>query len=328
MNDFEARKIISDYSGKPQDLAVHLTTICMCRAGLVYAVFSNLDNYSQVDVGIRFVQMVNYSSLYVLASSGDGNALCKLLKTILLGYQANPSGFSSGLPKLSSEIQTLTNAIADSSANLNPSQPRQLSQCEMDFYVNYNSTNDVMWNLSKGVWNKNGPRVVFNDQICWDLPIKGTGYVTYNVDDLKGKRNDKYGYDQIGTKETIEAMIRIAALWIAYPNHTLDLEYGDVSRPGGVNTPDHGTHMTGKAFDMRLLRKVKGIGGFDYFNKTAYSPDLTKEFILFVANLYPGTEFYFNDPAIEKQDPATEKLVHRSGGHDNHLHVMFPGGKE
>lgn len=133
---------------------------------------------------------------------------------------------------------------------------------------------------------------------------------------------------KIDTKETIEAMMRIAQLWIADPKHTRDLEYGDISRPGGVNTPDHGTHMTGKAFDMRPVRKDAGTGGFKYTDTAIYSQPLTKEFILFVVRLYPGTTFLFNDPVLDVSDNDTSKLVTRSGGHDNHLHVMFPGGQE
>lgn len=55
---------------------------------------------------------------------------------------------------------------------------------------------------------------------------------------------------------------------------------------------------------------------------------MTKEFILFVAGLYPGTEFYFNDAELNQTDKETNRLVSPSNGHDNHIHVMFPGGKE
>ena len=127
-------------------------------------------------------------------------------------------------------------------------------------------------------------------------------------------------------------MMFIAREWAVHPqniNPVRKLEYGDVSRPGGVNTPDHDTHMTGKAFDMRLIRKGESNGiGFTYKDESIYSLPLTKEFILFVVKFYPGTEYYFNDPALWDKDNDTNKIVKRSGGHDNHLHVMFPGGKE
>lgn len=120
-------------------------------------------------------------------------------------------------------------------------------------------------------------------------------------------------------------MISIAAEWIADSSHTRNLEYGDVSRPGGVNTPDHATHNNGKAFDIRPMRK-SGSGGFDYTQTSIYDQSLTKDFILLIVRLYPGTTFYFNDSALNTTDRATRDYVSPSGGHNNHLHVMFPGG--
>lgn len=132
----------------------------------------------------------------------------------------------------------------------------------------------------------------------------------------------------IGTKETIEAMIKLASHWDSkHPNRKL--QYGDISRPGGINTPDHGTHMTGKAFDMRLLRKDSATGGFTYKQNAIYDQTLTKEFILLTVSLNPGTTFYFNDPDIHTKDSRTKNIVDPSDAtHDNHLHVMFPGGRE
>ncbi len=93
--------------------------------------------------------------------------------------------------------------------------------------------------------------------------------------------------------------------------------------------PDHVTHNNGKAFDMRLLRKGKSNGaGFSYTQTGIYSQDLTKEFIIFLVKLYPGTIFHFNDPVLDTVDKDTTDVVSKSGGHENHLHVMFPGGKE
>lgn len=123
-------------------------------------------------------------------------------------------------------------------------------------------------------------------------------------------------------------MIRIAQVWIADPKHTRDLEYGDVSRPGGINTPDHSTHKTGKAFDVRLQRKDNSTGGFSYTQTGTYNRELTKEFILLVVQLYPGTTVLFNDKTLHTDDKETNNLVNPSDGHNDHLHMMFPGGKE
>lgn len=121
-------------------------------------------------------------------------------------------------------------------------------------------------------------------------------------------------------------MINLASQWDSKHSNR-KLQYGDISRPGGINTPDHGTHMTGKAFDMRLLRKDSATGGFTYKQNAIYDQALTKELILLTVRLYPGTTFYFNDPQISKNDSQTKNIVSPSdSSHDNHLHVMFPGG--
>lgn len=173
-------------------------------------------------------------------------------------------------------------------------------------------------------------RKLYDPLICWDLPISGVGFTTYTIDDLRRTTlgDSKYGYDQIGTKETIEAMIQIAKSWNALHPDRL-LQYGDISRPGGINTPDHGTHRTGKAFDMRLFRKDAQAGGFEYTNSGIYSRELTKKFILMVVGLHPGTTVFFNDAELHRIDRETSAIVDSSDkSHINHLHVMFPGGRE
>ena len=173
-------------------------------------------------------------------------------------------------------------------------------------------------------------RKLYDPAICWDLPENGVGFTTYRIDDLKKESLGelKYGYDQIGTKETIEAMIRVAKEWnVLHPDRLL--QYGDISRPGGINTPDHGTHKTGKAFDMRLLRKDGLLEGCKYNQTLVYSRELTKEYILLVLRLYPGTAIYFNDAELNNKDSDTKNFVDPSdASHDNHLHAMFPGGRE
>lgn len=122
-------------------------------------------------------------------------------------------------------------------------------------------------------------------------------------------------------------MSRIAQTWFA--KYSFKLQYGDISRPGGINTPDHSTHKLGKAFDIRLQRKDNSSsGGFSWSQTSVYNRELTKEFILFVIKLYPGTTFYFNDKEVNEKDMDTRNFVDSSKGHDDHLHVMFPGGRE
>ncbi len=119
-------------------------------------------------------------------------------------------------------------------------QPRQLSQTEMDYYDAYNRTDAIMWeNVNKVYYSNRGQRNDFNSSICWQLPMQGVGYVVYSQNDLQKDYvlmahrkdfKDDYGYDQIGTKETIEAMIRIADEW-ANLDTGRQLQYGDILCP-------------------------------------------------------------------------------------------------
>ncbi len=182
----------------------------------------------------------------------------QLLEDSLIDYKLRKGTYRSGIPILStSKFESLRYAVGNAPfLKEETTKPRKLSECEIDYYINYGKKSPHI-----SSWK----RKTFDKDICWQLPRRGIGYVIYNPDDLKGaKRGDRYGYDQIGTKETVFAMIEIAKKWNSkYPN-TL-LEYGDISRPGGVDTPDHATHQDGRAFDMRLLRNDGKTGvGFTY----------------------------------------------------------------
>lgn len=198
-------------------------------------------------------------------------------------------------------------------------KPRQLTAEEIDFYKKLDKKQN--WT------DKEGNRAVNNiwrDDVIWELPEKGEGYFIYNRNDLAGRKglDDDKGLDEIGTKETVERIIAIAKEWNKL-HADQPLQIGDISRPGGIDTPDHETHMDGKAFDMRPLRKKDGTGGFTYNDASIYSADLTKEFIRCVRLLYPKTTFYFNDKKIY-EDNEFKSFVSKKGGHDNHIHIMLP----
>lgn len=210
-------------------------------------------------------------------------------------------------------------------------EPRKLSDAEMNFYSNYNEGKLIFYERGRktGILHSfGGKRNNFDSNICWELPTSGAGFVVYNRDDLKDVADlkDKKGLDQIGTKETIDAMINIAKEWRVSHADRL-LQYGDISRPGGINTPDHGTHNNGKVFDVRPLRNDSQVGDSAKltYNDSSYDLGLTKEFILLIRRLYPGTKFYFNDSKIYGNREFSS-FVTKMGGHDNHLHVIFPGG--
>lgn len=191
--------------------------------------------------------------------------------------------------------------------------PRKLTDKEIEFYKKLDKTQS--W---KGAVNN-----LWRDAVIYELPASGTGYTIYNLNDLAGRAglDDPYGLDEIGTKETVEKIIRLGEEWDKVHSEQ-PLQIGDISRPGGIDTPDHDTHMDGKAFDMRALRKKNGTGSFTHENKDIYSADLTKEFIRCVRLLWPTTTFYYNDEGIN-QDKEFKSFVTHKGGHDNHIHVMF-----
>jgi hypothetical protein len=161
--------------------------------------------------------------------------------------------------------------------------------------------------------------------VCWELPSEGNGlYSTYN-------RNDELadGLDQIGTYQTIQAILTLAKAW-KNRNTGAILEIGDISRAGGLDTSAHETHEDGKAFDMRPLRNDGGSGTPIGLDATSYHPlyhrDWTKAFIKLVQNLYPGSVVYFNDKFIY-EDPEFRNFVKFADKHFDHLHIIFPGGE-
>lgn len=253
-------------------------------------------------------------------------------RTMLLGHFLAPS-FQAIRNRIAAAKAAATGSVnSDLLIQQNNSgQPQKLSDDIMNYYRELNKTASVLWENRKKGWTKTGPRVTFNDDICWDLPNGGTGFVVYSPDDLRRndtyykKLNDNYGYDQIGTKETVDSVMKIGIEWnVLHPEQPLQI--GDISRPGGVNTPDHGTHNNGKIFDMRPLQKTYAPNGLTW-NSANYSSELTKDFIRLAIKSVPGTTVYFNDKNIHT-DKEFNKIVSQMGGHDDHLHVMFPGGIE
>lgn len=318
-----------DYEGLGKDLAVRVKEF----PGIVYLVFVELqeqefDSSTIIYVARNFFDNANQSILNYIGKTTDGNILLAKVKAILKCDLADNKS-AGRCVNIDAALITNNGEAKPAHKAEDTAQPRKLSDAEINVFVERGQ--------NQKLWKRKGrfvSRHLYDPEICWDLPTDGTGFTTYRIDDMKRASlgETKYGYDQIGTKETIEAMMRIAEQWAVLPlnkNPVRKLEYGDISRPGGINTPDHGTHMTGKAFDMRLIRKGESNGiGFTY-KEGIYSQTLTKAFILMVIDLYSGTTFYFNDAELNDKDAATKNFVDPSDiSHDNHLHVMFQGGRE
>ena len=164
-------------------------------------------------------------------------------------------------------------------------------------------------------------------EICWELPIEGDGFIAYNRDD-----EEVDGLDQVGTYQTIQSILTIAKAMRA--KGCPILEIGDISRAGGLDTSAHKTHEDGKAFDMRPIRNDGQISvkGFTYKEVPPYHRAWTCEVIRTILRLYPGSIIYFNDEEIYKDLEFRARVVKMGEdgtpeGHDNHLHIIFPGGE-
>jgi hypothetical protein len=301
----EAQALWLKYFGQPDALAGELIRICLIKTGVVYQIFVILDNYSTLDVGCKFLSNIAYAGLQKLVETNDGLFLCKMLHYWLNGgvrvmVKPLPCMF------IAANLTDLKTLIDNSERKRNQTaQPRQLTQAEIDTYKK---------KAKKGE--------AFKDDVVWELPENGTGFITY-------KRNDvsKDGLDQIGTKETVDRIIAIAIDWNAkHPDRILQI--GDISRPGGLDTSQHATHEDGKIFDMRPMRKDNQTGPLTYHQTAVYDVDLTKEFIKLVRAKVPGSTVLFNDKAIHTDDAELAPYVSPSdASHDNHLHIIFPGGK-
>lgn len=339
----EAELLQQKYYGKPQELAAELSRICLSKPGVVYQAFVILDTYSTIDVALRFYAKAGDAVLYKTAVTYDGYILCKRLlewlNTIKL-KNPPPLYFDVALRE-TFRINLLTIILNQTIRRNDLNEPRELSQTEMDYYVEYNKTNAIFWeNVNKVYIANGGKRNDFNSSVCWQLPMSGAGYIVYSQNDLhkdyssmkhRADFKDEYGYDQIATKETIEAAIIIAREH-GTMNSGKPLQYGDFSRPGGINTPDHSTHNVGMAWDMRPLRKSNAVTPLELSRKTFDHPDYdreaTKNFIRMVRRLYPEATFYFNDKKIH-EDIEFSKFVENKPGHWDHLHVMpFLKGRE
>lgn len=168
--------------------------------------------------------------------------------------------------------------------------------------------------------------------ICWELPVRGLGFVTYNRNDAIGNKKKKTYPpknplagriipDQIGTRQTIDRIMTLGSEWYRlHPNRPLQI--GDISFPGGYDTPDHDTHQSGQIVDVRPIRKDSkwGSGGNLNYNSPAYDFDLTKEFIRLILKLYSTTTIYFNDQKVIREFKGIVSYV---SNHDDHLHIMF-----
>jgi hypothetical protein len=312
-----ANALIDKYDGYFSSLNVNslcdeLSQTVMTFTYTVFQVFEVMSErgYSQTaleQVATNLMDRINPTNVIELAKSMHGTILLNRVQ-YLMNCEANPNqtvcrqiavGFQRANEKLREEDKKKPNDTG---------QIQRLTAEEIAYY--------------KTKVPKGGK---FNEEIVWDLPTSGTGFIVYNQDDLKNPKSDIHGYDQIGTKETIDSVMRIARDWSLQSDQLLQI--GDLSRPGGIITPNHHGHRTGKIVDIRPLRNPNIIDErpLYYSDKQRYSVELTKEFIRFVRKSNLIALIRFNDGDIAYNQEFNGYVLKDGKGtvHDNHLHLEF-----
>lgn len=136
-----------------------------------------------------------------------------------------------------------------------------------------------------------------------------SGYYTYGK--LYGQ--PAKGAYQYAHPIMMTAILRVALEWQAIDKRRIGI--GDISLPGGVDTPDHGGHKTGLDVDVRPLRK-DGLEEGVTWHHPEYDHDATQRLIDLFRTLTPVKFIIFNDPRI---------LAFREVKHDDHFHVTLRG---
>jgi hypothetical protein len=165
-----------------------------------------------------------------------------------------------------------------------------------------------------------------NREVRWELPERGLGFVTYNRFHPGSKGNIEKMPDQIGTRQTMDRIRTIAREWYLH-RPSRPLQIGDISRPGGISFPPHGSHRDGKTIDIRPIRNDSkwGPGGNLTYTDASYDREETKALLRIILRLYPRTSFIFNDSKIYLSSEFVGVVRHDSNGsHNNHIHVILP----
>lgn len=148
------------------------------------------------------------------------------------------------------------------------------------------------------------------DRIDTVLPAEGRGFITY--------RREPGGADQVGRAATIRGIMEVAEAWSA-AHASPRLQIGDISRRGGGPFPPHKSHKLGVDVDVRPITK-NGNEEPVNIHLANYSHELTRELCELIRGKIAGVRIFFNDPRL-----ITLGLAQRLAGHDDHLHVRFPG---
>jgi Penicillin-insensitive murein endopeptidase len=144
------------------------------------------------------------------------------------------------------------------------------------------------------------------------LPIRGTGYYTYNPQTGEPPGGPERRF---GTELLVRNLVELGEWWArTYPNRPR-LGIGDLSnRDGGPFRDAHLSHQNGLDVDIRLPRK-DGVEGAAHPGN--YDRELTQAVIDRAAA--QGAELILVGPNLDVHGPVTIWP-----NHDDHLHVRWP----
>jgi murein endopeptidase len=167
----------------------------------------------------------------------------------------------------------------------------------------------VVWRDSLALGTPNNGRLVNGVQ----LPVRGTGYYTYNPDTQRPPGGPDRRW---GTATTIHRILDLGAWWAATHPAAPRLGIGDIAlKGGGPFTSDHASHQNGLDVDIRLVRR-DGVEG--QANPANYDRGLTQEVVdRLVAE---GATMVLIGPSLD----LSCSVCLRWPNHDDHLHVRFP----
>ena len=154
----------------------------------------------------------------------------------------------------------------------------------------------------------------------WQLMPEGSraeGF--YNVERADTRDNHDYG-----TSWMAEAIVAVAAAYrdaylSTHPNAAL-FTVNDVSVPHGGNTPDHATHETGMACDLRLpLTDGTAPGGGVTYRHPRYDQSAARGMLTAIRTCPLVTRIFFNDPVLVREG-LCRKTSPTDSVHDDHIH--------
>lgn len=148
----------------------------------------------------------------------------------------------------------------------------------------------------------------------WQLVPEGSreaGFV--NAERADPDDNHDYGTDWMA--DTIESTgVRYRDNYLSDDPDAAPLTVNDVSVPRGGDTPDHSTHETGMACDVRLPRTDGSAGGITY-HRDSYDRDDMRATLEAIRHQPRVSRILFNDDVL-----VGENLCESAAGHDDHAH--------